>query len=135
MRCIRVHGQVGRHSLPVPRALSTGHAGDMRQVPALLVGPAADGQVVAERGYDDAEVRGNIGRAGSRDHVATTGQKRHPISVTPALYRQRNAIKRCFNRLTQFRRLATRLDQLARNQPSTVALAAIRRWARFGSGT
>ncbi len=64
--------------------------------------------------------------AGGRDHVPTTRQKRNQISVQPPLYRQRNLIERCFNRLKHFRRLATRFNKLARNYLSTVALAAIR---------
>ena len=116
-------------------AISAGQAADMRAVPELLVGLAADSDVVADRGYDYADVRRNIRMAGSRDHVPTTRQKRDHISVAPELYRQRNLIERCFNRLKHFRRLATRFDKLARNYLSTVALAAIRLWTRFESRT
>ena len=107
----------------------------MRAVPELLAGLAPGSDVVADRGYDYDEVRRTIRMAGSRDHVPTTRQKRKQISVPPALYRQRNLIERCFNRLKHFRRLATRFDKLARNYLSTVALAAIRLWTRFESRT
>lgn len=116
-------------------ALSAGQAADMRAVPELLIGLPADSDVVADRGYDYADVRRCIHAAGSRAHVPTTRQKRTQISVAPALYRQRNLIERCFNRLKHFRRLATRFDKLARNYLSTVALAAIRLWTRFESRT
>ncbi len=116
-------------------SLSAGQAADMRQVPELLVGLAADSDVVADRGYDYDAVRRRIRDAGSRNHVPTPRQKRNQISVPPALYRQRNLIGRCFNRLKHFRRLATRFDKLARNYLSTVALAAIRLWTRFESRT
>lgn len=107
----------------------------MRAVPDLLAGLAPGSDVVADRGYDYAEVRERIRAAGGRDHVPTTKQKREQVSVAPALYRQRNLIERCFNRLKHFRRLATRFDKLARNYLSTVALAAIRLWTRFESRT
>ena len=126
---------MGAHGLPVRLALSAGQAADMRAVPERLVGLAADSDVVADRGYDDAEVRRRIKAAGGRAHVPTTRRKRKQISVAPALYRQRNLIERCFNRLKHFRRLATRFDKLARNHLSTVALAAIRLWTRFASRT
>jgi transposase len=132
-------------------ALSAGQAADMRAVPELLRGLPEDSDVVADRGYDYDEVRHRIRAAGGRDHVPTTrqslqatpaasanaeggkGGKRNQISVPPELYRQRNLIERCFNRLKHFRRLATRFDKLARNYLSTVALAAIRMWTRFES--
>jgi transposase len=42
--------------------------------------------------------------------------KRKPlIPYDPVLYRQRNLIERMFSRLTDFRRIATRYDKLARN--------------------
>lgn len=107
----------------------------MRAVPDLLIGLAADSDVVADRGYDYADVRQRIHAAGSRAHVPTTRQKRAQISVDPTFYRQRNLIERCFNRLKHFRRLATRFDKLARNYLSTVAIAAIRLWTRFESRT
>jgi transposase len=126
---------VGAHGLPVRLALSAGQAADMRAVPERLDGLAADSDVVADRGYDDAEVRRCIKAAGGRADVPTTCRKRKQISVAPALYRQHNLIERCFNRLKHFRRLATRFDKLARNHLSTVALAAIRLWTRFDSRT
>ncbi|MCS6931565.1 MAG: transposase, partial [Acetobacteraceae bacterium] len=117
--------------LPVRLALSAGQAADMRAVPDLLAGLAPGSDVVADRGCDYNEVRQRIRAAGSRDHVPTTRQKRKQITVAPALYRQRNLIERCFNRLKHFRRLATRFDKLARNDLSTIALATIRLWTRF----
>jgi transposase len=116
-------------------ALSAGQAADMRAVPDLLAGLAPGSDVVADRGYDYDEVRERIRTAGGRDHVPTTRQKRKQITVPPALYRQRNLIERCFNRLKHFRRIATRFDKLARNYLSAVALAAIRLWTRFESRT
>jgi transposase len=97
------------------------------------VPPRAD--VIADRGYDNPSVLANIAAAQAIPHVPTTRQKRIQRSVDPALYRQRNLIERCFNRLKHFRRVATRYDKLAGNFLSTVALAALRLWTRFESTT
>jgi transposase len=126
---------VGEHGLPVKLALSAGQAADMRSVPDLLVGLPPGSDVVADRGYDYTAVLEAISAAGSQPHVPTTRQKRVQRSVDPALYRQRNLIERCFNRLKHWRRLATRFDKLARNYLSTVAITAIRLWTRFESRT
>lgn len=42
----------------------------------------------------------------------------------PYLYKSRNAIERMFNRLKDFRRIATRYDRLAINFHAAVCIAA-----------
>jgi transposase len=51
-----------------------------------------------------------------------------PIPHDPVLYAERNLIERAFNRLKDYRRIATRFDKLARNFAATVALTALRAW-------
>ncbi len=46
------------------------------------------------------------------------------------LYKERNIIERFFNRLKQFRRVATRYDKLLANFMGFVKLAAIAIWLR-----
>jgi transposase len=44
---------------------------------------------------------------------------------SPYLYRRRNAIERMFNRLKDFRRVATRYDRLATNFHAALSIAAV----------
>lgn len=46
------------------------------------------------------------------------------------LYKERNQIERFFNKLKQFRRVATRYDKLLENFMGFVKLAAIAIWIR-----
>ena len=46
------------------------------------------------------------------------------------LYRERNRVERFFNRLKQFRRIATRYDKLGANFFAFVKLASMRIWLR-----
>ena len=48
-----------------------------------------------------------------------------PHSFSKRAYKGRNVIERCFCRLKDFRRVATRYDKLARNFLAAVHLAAI----------
>jgi len=48
--------------------------------------------------------------------------------VDPAIYRERNRVERCINRLKQFRRVATRYEKLAANYLAMVTLAAVTLW-------
>ena len=109
------------HGLPVRLALTAGQAHDRTRFPICLAGfpPARD--VVADRGYDITSVLDDIAAAGATPHIPTTRRKRIQRSVDPALYRQRNLIERCFNRLKHFRRIATRYDKLAQNYLSAAS--------------
>jgi len=45
---------------------------------------------------------------------------------TKALYRERNRVERFFNKLKQFRRIATRYDKLGASFMAFIQLAAVR---------
>ena len=51
--------------------------------------------------------------------------RRRPHTYDKVLYKERNRIERFFNRLKQFRRVATRYDKLLANFRGFVQLAAI----------
>jgi transposase len=44
------------------------------------------------------------------------------------IYRERNRVERCFNRLKQFRRIATRYEKNAQNYLAMLTIAAIMLW-------
>jgi transposase len=53
---------------------------------------------------------------------------KHPLNKH--LYAQRHLVERCFSKLKQFRRVATRFEKTARNYRAVVTLAAIVLWMR-----
>jgi transposase len=58
-------------------------------------------------------------------------QRRKPPTFSPWLYKQRNAVERFFNKLKQFRAVATRYDKRDDNYLASVKLASLRIWLRF----
>jgi putative transposase len=50
--------------------------------------------------------------------------RRAPLPYDKALYKERNLVERFFNKLKQFRRVATRYDKLLANYRGFVLLAA-----------
>lgn len=52
------------------------------------------------------------------------------ISIDDHIYALRNRIERCFNRLKNWRRLATRYDKTADSYLGFVLIAAVRLWMR-----
>lgn len=69
--------------------------------------------VIPERADQKAH-RTNRGSAGGR-----------PPAFDPEVYKQRNVVERGFNRLEQWRGVATRYDKKARNYRAGIILAAI----------
>ena len=62
-------------------------------------------------------------------HPAET-QPDRPTPYDADLYKERNIIERFFNKLKQFRRVATRYDKLLANFMGFVKLAAIAIWLK-----
>ena len=121
---------VDAHGLPLKLLLTPGQASDKAAVADLLDGlpPAAD--TVADRGYDAQAILDLIARHGSRPHIPTQRDRRRQRSVDHAIYRQRNLVERFFNKLKQFRRVATRYEKLGANFFAFVKLASVRIWLR-----
>lgn len=58
-----------------------------------------------------------------------------PLWFSPFLYKARNLVERFFNKVKQFRRIATRYGKLAENDLAAIKLVAIRIWLRGGEST
>ena len=50
--------------------------------------------------------------------------RKRVIAFNKELYRERNVIERCFNKLKQWRRVATRYEKLAANYCGVILIAA-----------
>ncbi|WP_311974237.1 IS5 family transposase [Bradyrhizobium glycinis] len=77
-------------------------------------------------------------RWGSCPHPRSRCDPQHPHQIQPeeevpvekAIYRERNHVERFFNKLKQFRRIATRYDKLGATFFAFVQLASVRIWLR-----
>lgn len=52
-----------------------------------------------------------------------------PSAFDREVYKHRNVVERCFNRLKQWRGIAPRYDKTAQSYEATVALASLLMWA------
>lgn len=92
---------------------------------------ASDPKVLlADRGYDADSIRADIEERGGTPVIPTKRNRRVQIEIDGAIYALRNRIERCFNRLKNARRFATRYDKLAETFGGFVHLVAIRLWLR-----
>ena len=86
--------------------------------------------LLADRGYDADAVRADVERRGGTPIIPTKKNRRVQAKIDRAIYALRNRIERCFNRLKNARRVATRYDKLADTFHAFVHLTAIRLWIR-----
>jgi len=102
--------------------ITAGQAAEYAQAVSLLEGQQAEA-VIADKGYDSAEIVAAIEALGAVAVIPPRRHWKHPRSYDRALYKQRNLIERCFNRLKNFRRFSTRYCRTIEAFRSCAALA------------
>ena len=101
-----------------------GQYSDIGQAEALIDGFDPD-YVLADRAYDANRLHDAILNRQALPVNPPMPQRRHQHKYDRAIYKERNRIERFFNKLKQFRRVATRYDKLLANFMGFVTLAAI----------
>ncbi len=85
-------------------------------------------RLVGDKGYSSRKVRRYLRQHGIGSTIPTKRHERPQRTFDRELYRERNRVERCINRLKQFRRVATRYEKLAVNFLAMVTIAAILIW-------
>lgn len=114
---------------PLRFMLTAGQRHDNLTAKALLVGFKAEA-VLADRAYDNNDLRKTIADMDAEAVIPSTRSRKVPIPHDQAIYKLRNRIERCFNKLKHFRRFATRYDRRADYFLAFVHIAAICIWLR-----
>jgi len=86
--------------------------------------------LLADKGYDANHLHEKIAGRGGEIVIPPKRNRKVQRSYDVDLYKERNLIERLFNKLKQFRRIATRYDKLLVNFMGFVKLAAIAIWLR-----
>jgi putative transposase len=81
--------------------------------------------VLADRAYDADRLMDAILDVGAEPVIPPRRHRKHQHAYDKVLYKERNVIERFFNKLKQFRRVATRYDKLLTNFMGFVKIAAI----------
>ena len=124
----KIHALVDAEGRPVRLGLTPGQAGDAPAAGPFLSGLAPGATLVADRAYDTDAIRRFAATRGAWANIPPRVIRKDSFSFSGWVYRQRNLIERFFNRIKQFRGLATRYDRRADNFLAALKLAAIRIW-------
>jgi transposase len=84
--------------------------------------------MLGDKAYDSTELREALQERGTKPVIPNRSCRKQPFSFNRRLYKGRWLIENAFNRLKDFRRIATRYDKLARNYLASVCLAAALVW-------
>jgi transposase len=114
---------------PLRFLLTGGQVHDILAAPDLIEGVEGGG-VIADKAYDSKNFRQLIAEAGMIAVIPSIRSRKIPIAHDAILYKTRNRIERCFNKLKHFRRFATRFDRLAIHFLAFIHLAAAMLWMR-----
>jgi transposase len=80
--------------------------------------------LLADRGYDSDNVRKTMEERNVVPVIPMRKSRKLRVAVDRRLYKLRNLVERCFNKLKNARRVATRYDRCPKVFLSAVALAA-----------
>jgi transposase len=85
-------------------------------------------RMLGDKAYDSGELREQLHARGTKPVIPNRSNRKQPFSFSKRLYKLRWHIENAFNRLKDFRRIATRYDRLARNYLASVCLVAALVW-------
>ena len=114
---------------PLRFIITGGQVHDVVTAPALLDG-IEGGAVIADKAYDSNALRQLIADAGMIAVIPSTRSRKIAIPHDTELYKERNRIERCFNKLKHFRRFATRFDRRAVHFLAFIHIASAMIWMR-----
>jgi transposase len=112
---------------PLRVILTAGQIADIDQAAALIEDQPAQ-FVVADKGYDSNAFVESITAQGSEPVIPPRYNRLNPRTFDRHIYKSRHLIECFFNRIKQFRRVATRYDKLATSFLSFVHLACTLVW-------
>nr|WP_283404701.1 IS5 family transposase [Roseibium denhamense] len=126
-----MHARTDGQGRPLGFVLTGGEISDYSAVPALLEMPCRKPRLfLADKGYDGDAVRQSLLLVGISPVIPPKSNRKEPISCDFRAYEDRNRIERMFNKVKQFRRIATRYDKTKRSFAAFLNLAAAHIWLR-----
>ena len=104
--------------------LTPGNNADCTVGPECVSLAAGIKRLLGDKAYDSNTFRKLLRKRGIKPVIPGRANRKKAIRCDKKAYKGRNVIERCYCRLKDFRRVATRYDKLGRNFFSTVCLVA-----------
>ena len=127
-RNTKIHALADAKGRLIAILLTGGEAHDCPVAERLIRRVKSPERLLGDKAYDSAELREELDERGTKPVIPNRCNRKQPFSFSKRLYKLRWRIENAFNRLKDFRRIATRYDRLARNYLASVCLAAALVW-------
>src|SRR4029079_6449150 len=124
----KIHALADAKGRLIAILLTDGDAHDCPVAERLIDRVEDDERLLSEKRYESSELREELKQRGTKPVIPNRCNRKRPFRFSTRLYKLRWRIRHAFNRLKDFRRIATRYDKLARNYLASVCLAAALVW-------
>ncbi|WP_254885244.1 transposase [Salipiger sp. HF18] len=93
--------------------------------------PPEPSVLLADRGYDSDNIQKKMEARDVLTQIPMRKSRKMRVGVDHSLYSLRNLVERCFNKLKNARRVATRYDKTAEFFLGFIDITSIRLWLRL----
>ena len=124
----KIHTLVDACGLPILLKITEGQAHDGRSADDMIDTIGRGDVLLADRAYDSNALRQTLATRGARANVKPMPNRVSVPRFNRRLYRKRNLVERFFNRIKQFRGIATRYDKCPENYLAAIKLVCTRLW-------
>jgi transposase len=119
----KIHAVTDEAGLPVRLFVTAGNDADISHAETMAEELDAE-MLVADKGYDSDEFRASLKASDITPCIPSRSNRKHPQPYSKPSYRKRHVVENFFERLKNFRRVATRYDKLAETFLGFVCLAS-----------
>ena len=123
----KIHAAVDALGNPVRLFLTQGQTSEYTLANELISGFQPD-YIIADRGYDSDSFVQAIHTGGAEAVIPPRCNRKNLRDYDRILYKERNLVERLFQKLKNYRRIATRYERLARNYNAMLVLVATVIW-------
>lgn len=124
----KIHALVDARGRPVKLILTPGQRADAPVAADLLECIDAGATLLADKAYDTNAIRATLDGKDGWANIPAKATRKDSFPFSGWLYAMRNRVERFFNKIKQFRGLATRYDRNPENFLAALKLASIRIW-------
>ena len=126
----KIHALVDAEGRPIRIVLTPGQAHDGTTAEELLTNLKPGATLLADKAYDSNAIRDQAQEQDVWANIPPKSNRKGSFVFSTFLYRSRNLVERFFNKLKQFRGIATRYDKSPENFLAAIKLISARIWIR-----
>ncbi|WP_193142868.1 IS5 family transposase [Meridianimarinicoccus sp. MJW13] len=128
----KIHLRVNAAGLPMRTEITPGQTSDYMGFDLVMADNLSEPSVLlADKGYDADSIRKTMGARDVLTQIPMRKSRKMRVGVDHSLYSLRNLVERCFNKLKNARRVATRYDKTAESFLGFIDITSIRLWVRL----